>query len=284
MSMSNLANQGNDAAAPGRSQLLTRSWNGQTIRMRNNRICLTDLCKAGETRSGNSVRFAHWFESDATQRFLQHRAAKTGRPVFSISSLVDNAEKSALIIRESQRGDAWGDKVVGMRLAAQLCVELEHMVYEWFTESVDQEAPMSLTVSEPRLPVVNVLDTVERSIGLLERLGGLDDRAEHLLRDIVLNHAARSAGGELLLPGVRMLSLQEAFQELAGATPREASELANKNGRAFKRLYREENGRDPKTHKQLVKGRTCDVCDYEWDWISSHADDLADALETLRTK
>lgn len=141
-----------------------------------------------------------------------------------------------------------------------------------------------LTVSEPRLPVVNVLGTVEKSIDLLERLGGLDDRAEHLLRDIVLNHAARSAGGELLLPGARMLSLQEAFQELAGATPAEATKLANQNGRAFKRLYREENGRDPKTHKQLVKGRTCDVCDYEWDWISGHTEDLADALETLRTK
>lgn len=265
-------------------ELMTRSWNGQAIRMRHNRICLTDLCKAGETRSGNPLRFAHWFESDATQRFLQHRSDKTGRPVFAISAVIDNAENSALIVRESQRGDAWGDKVVGMRLAAQLCVELEHLVYEWFTESVDRGAPAPVTVSQPRLPSTDVLGTVEKSINLLERLGGLDDRAEHLLRDIVLNHAARSAGGELLLPGARMLSLQEAFQELADAKPDEATKLANQYGRAFKRMYREENGRDPKTHKQLVKGRTCDVCDYEWEWISGHAADLAEALESLRTR
>lgn len=141
-----------------------------------------------------------------------------------------------------------------------------------------------LTVSEPRLPSTDVLGTVEKSIDLLERLGGLDDRAEHLLRDIVLNHAARSAGGELLLPGARMLALQEAFQELAGAKPDEASKLAHQYGRAFKRLYRDENGRDPKTHKQLVKGRTCDVCDYELDWITRHADELTDALQRFRLK
>ena len=38
----------------------------------------------------------------------------------------------------------------------------------------------------PSLPG-DVLTTVDRSISLLERLGGIDDRAQMLLRDVVLN-------------------------------------------------------------------------------------------------
>lgn len=125
----------------------------------------------------------------------------------------------------------------------------------------------------PALP--DVLHTVERSIGLLEQLGGVDDVAQLLLRDIVLNHAARSAGGVLALPESHsMLSLQEAFQQRAGATPHQASKLAAQYGRQIKALYKDENGRPPRTHKQLVHGRSCDVCDYEISWLQRHLDDL----------
>jgi len=79
--------------------------------MRAGRVCLTDLCRAGETDSGNPIRYRDWFESDATQRFLLHRSAVTGNEVLSISPAIDNAENPALIIRENQRGDAWGDEV-----------------------------------------------------------------------------------------------------------------------------------------------------------------------------
>lgn len=127
--------------------------------------------------------------------------------------------------------------------------------------------------TRPVLP--DVLHTVEQSITLLERLGGIDDRAQLLLRDIVLNNAARAAGGVLALPESHtMLSLQEAFQQLAGANPRQASRLATQYGRQFKALYKEENGRPPKTHKQLVNGRSCDVCDYEINWLQQHLEDL----------
>jgi hypothetical protein len=136
--------------------------------------------------------------------------------------------------------------------------------------------------TQPLLP--DVLTTVERSLVLLEKLGGIDDRAQLMLKDIVLNHAARSAGGELALPGVKMLSLQEAFQELGGASPKEATKLANQHGREVKRVYREENGRPPKTHKQLVNGRSCDVCDYEFEWLQTHQTDLETAVETFRTQ
>lgn len=133
----------------------------------------------------------------------------------------------------------------------------------------------------PALPKRDPLETVEFSMKLLERLGGIDDRSEHIFRDIIVNHTARQAGGEVgvaLLPEVQMMSLAEAFQQLGGATPSEASKLAVSNGRAIKRIYIEENGRAPKTHKQLVNGRSCDVCDYEVSWLMTQADAFKQAV------
>lgn len=136
--------------------------------------------------------------------------------------------------------------------------------------------------TQPVLP--DVLITVERSITLLEKLGGVDDRAQIMLKDIILNHVARNAGGELALPGVKMLSLQEAFQELGGALPKEATKLANQHGKVVKQVYREENGRPPKTHKQLVNGRPCDVSDYEFEWLQTHESDLVELVKKFRTQ
>jgi hypothetical protein len=134
--------------------------------------------------------------------------------------------------------------------------------------------------TQPVLP--DVLTTVERSLALLEKLGGVDDRSQLLLKDIVLNHAARAGGSEYLLPGTKMLSLQEALQELGGASPKEATKLANQHGKVVKQVYRDENGRPPKTHKQLVNGRNCDVCDYEFEWLQSHQKDLVELVESIR--
>ena len=56
-----------------------------------------------------------------------------------------------------------------------------------------------------------------RTVDLLERLGGVDARALHQLRDMVLNYVARQTGGGVLLPQIEMLSLQEGFRDLLGA-------------------------------------------------------------------
>jgi hypothetical protein len=93
-----------------------------------------------------------------------------------------------------------------------------------------------------------------RTVDLLERLGGVDAWAQHQLRDMALNYVARQAGGGLLVPQIEMLSLQEGFRDLAGATSAESSRLATRHGRVVKQLYRDENGRPPITHKQLVNG------------------------------
>ena len=123
-----------------------------------------------------------------------------------------------------------------------------------------------------------------RTVDLLERLGGVDARAQHQLRDMALNYVARQAGGGLLVPQIEMLSLQEGFRDLAGATPAEASRLALKHGKAVKALYRDENGRPPATHKQLVNGRSCDVCDYEVSWLNDHLESLQEMVATSRVE
>lgn len=135
--------------------------------------------------------------------------------------------------------------------------------------------------TQPALP--DVLTTVERSLILLERLGGIDDRSQLLLKDIILNHAARTAGTERLLPATKMLSLQEALQELGSASPTEATKLANQHGKVVKQVYCEENGRPPKTHKQLVHGRSCNVCDYEFEWLQTHQNDLVELVTSFRS-
>jgi len=131
----------------------------------------------------------------------------------------------------------------------------------------------------------DVLTTVERGCNLLERLGGLDDRAQFVLRDIVLNHVARTAQGSIVpgeLPAPRLLALQEALLEFTDASPTEATKIACKRGRLVKQVYTSENGRPPLTHKQLVGGRSCDVCDYEESWLREHVADLVELVSEYR--
>jgi hypothetical protein len=56
-----------------------------------------------------------------------------------------------------------------------------------------------------------------RTVDLLERLGGVDVRAQHQLRDMALNYVARQTGGGIRQPQIEMLSLQEGFRDLLRA-------------------------------------------------------------------
>jgi len=47
------------------------------------------------------------------------------------------------------------------------------------------------------LGIPDALENVKRSVDLLELLGGVDDRARLILRDVVLNYTATSAGGSI---------------------------------------------------------------------------------------
>lgn len=248
--------------------LVTRAWNGTPIQRRTTDgfVNATAMCKA------NGKRWSDYRESDRCQQYLDALEGVTGNSVYG---LVESRTGG------SDGGGTWIHPQLAVDLARWISAPFAVWMDGWFLEEVNGRVSQ-VRDTQPLLP--DVLTTIERSLVLLEKLGGIDDRAQLMLKDIVLNHAARSAGGELALPGVKMLSLQEAFQELGGASPKEATKLANQHGREVKRVYREENGRPPKTHKQLVNGRSCDVCDYEFEWLQTHQTDLETAVETFRTQ
>lgn len=260
----------------GDGGFVVRSWNGQSIRMRAGRVCLTDLCRAGETDSGNPIRFANWFESDATQRFLLHRSAVTGNEVLSISAAIDNAENSALIIRESQRGDAWGDEVVALKLAGRLSVELEHEVYRWYAESRVSQVRDTPIPALPA-PADQVKAAAEGIVFIwdaLETRGLADDRDRiELKRDLKVLHTALVQTTTGQLPGTsNVLSPVDrlprflgravdvhaplTFVEWAAAyLPGEISSVVNKYdsslGREMASLYRERHNDEPETTTHL---------------------------------
>ena len=132
----------------------------------------------------------------------------------------------------------------------------------------------------PSLPG-DVLTTVDRSIGLLERLGGIDDRAQMLLRDVVLNATLSIAGGSAPQLGpAKELTVSEFLIEL-GCPAHKATKLATQIGKEVKRIYKSHNGRDPKTQPQLVNGRRCYVSIYEREWLTQNQADFIHAISQL---
>ena len=247
------------------TNLISRSWNGTPIQRRttDGYVNATAMCKA------NGKRWSDYRESDRCQRYLDALSELTEIPVVSLYQAI-----------EGRNGGTFVHPQLAVDLARWISAPFAVWMDGWVLEEVERVSQVREV--QPQLP--DVLTTVQRSLDLLERLGGVDDRAQLLLKDIVLNHAARTAGGDLLLPGTRMLALQEAFSEIGGATPQEASKLATRWGKDVKKLYKEENGRPPKTHKQLVNGRSCDVCDYEFDWISKLKNDLVGLVQQFRAE
>ena len=250
------------------SNLISRSWNGTPIQRRttDGYVNATAMCRA------NDKRWSKYRESDRANEYLEALSTEVR---ISVSGLIESK------LGGSNGGETWIHPQIAVDMARWISAPFAVWMDSWFIGELNTRVSQVREV-QPQLP--DVLSTVERSIGLLERLGGVDDRAQLLLKDIVLNHAAKSAGGTLLLPGQRMLSLQEGFLEFTDATPSEASKLATSCGKSVKRFYVEVNGRPPKTHKQLVNGRSCDVCDYEFDWLEGIQNDLKSAVSEFRSQ
>jgi hypothetical protein len=132
--------------------------------------------------------------------------------------------------------------------------------------------------TQPPALTGDVLTTVDRSINLLERLGGVDDRAQMLLRDVVLNATLSIAGGSAPQLGpAKELTVSEFLIEL-GCPAHKATKLATRIGKEVKRIYKSHNGRDPKTQPQLVNGRRCDVSIYEREWLTQNQADFIQAI------
>ena len=248
------------------NDLITRAWNGTPISRRttDGYVNATTMCKA------NGKQWNDYWRTDRSTEYLEALSAETG---ISVSNL-------CLTTKGGAYQGTWVHPRVAVDLARWTSAPFAVWMDGWFLEELSGGRVSQVRDIQPVLP--DVLTTVERSLILLEKLGGVDDRSQLLLKDIVLNNAARAGGSEYLLPGTKMLSLQEALQELGGALPKEACKLANQHGKVVKQVYRDENGRPPKTHKQLVNGRSCDVCDYEFEWLQTHQKDLVELVDSFR--
>ena len=104
-------------------------------------------------------------------------------------------------------------------------------------------------------------------MGLLERLGVMDERDHLQFGDMVRNVTARGAGGLLLLasPEDEEMTLSDAWLEVTGS-PLPRSDY-QKTGRLVAALYREEFDRKPPTRTQFVDGAPRQVKSYKRGWL-----------------
>lgn len=243
--------------------LESRSWNGTAISRRTTDgfVNATAMCKA------NGKRWNDYFDTDRATQYLEALSETTGIPVVSLYQS-----------EMGRNGGTWVHPQVSVDLARWISAPFAVFMDNWFLEEVNGRVSQ---VRDTQLPAPDVLETVDRAMGLLERLGGVDERAQMLLRDVVLNHTMKAAGGTApMLEAAKELTLSEKLIEM-GCPSHKATPLATRIGREVKKLYRNQNGRDPKSQDQLVNGRRCAVAVYEIDWLASHEEDLRDAINTF---
>ena len=246
--------------------LQSRSWNGTPISRRttDGYVNATAMAKA------SGKQWSHYRETDRATTYME--------------ALSRNTEIRVAELYTAKPGDGtWIHPRLAVDFARWISADFAVWMDAWFLEELENQRMSHVQETQPVLP--DVLGTVERGCNLLERLGGLDERAQFVLRDIVLNHVARMAQGTITadqLPAARLLALQEALLQFTDATPAEATKIACNRGKLVKRVYVYENGRPPLTHKQLVGGRSCDVCDYEESWLREHISDLTELVNEHR--
>lgn len=239
------------------AQLQTRSWRGTPISRRTSDgyVNATAMCKA------NGKLWANYFQTDRATTYMEALSETIGIPMVSLYQS-----------EAGRNGGTWIHPQLAVDLARWVSAPFAVWMDGWFLEQVSQ-----VRDTQPIL-APTVLDTVDRSIQLLERLGGVDERAQMLLRDVVLNTTMKAAGGTApQLEQAKYLTLSEKLIELK-CSPHIASKIASECGKQVKKLYRAIHGRDPKTQDQLVGGRRCSVAAYERDWLQEIEPEL---LETI---
>jgi hypothetical protein len=239
------------------SDLVTRSWNSTPIARRttDGYVNATAMCKA------NGKRWKDYRESDRCQRYLDALESVAG---ISVHGLVESRSGGA------GGGGTWVHPQVAVDLARWISPEFAVWMDGWFLEELEQRsqpehqapsAPVALAPSE-------ALDIIERSIGLLERLGVMDERDCLQMGDMVRNVNARAAGGLLLAPASpdsEELTLSDAWLEVTGSPlPRSKGPSI---GRLIAELYREEFQQEPPTRMQYVDGAPRQVKSYKRNFL-----------------
>ncbi|WP_094591381.1 KilA-N domain-containing protein [Vulcanococcus limneticus] len=234
--------------------LISRSWNGTPISRRttDGYVNATAMCKA------NGKRWKDYRESDRCQLYLDALESVAG---ISVHALVESRSGGA------GGGGTWVHPQVAVDLARWISAPFAVWMDGWFLESVQQKqlTPVE-TTAVPGLREAEVITLVERSIGLFERLGGLDQRDQLLFKDIVRSNVLTASSG--LLPGTQTdeeLTLGDAWLEVfQQALPRGQFCAA---GKLIARAYREEFGEEPPCRQQFVDGAPRQVKSYRRSWL-----------------
>jgi hypothetical protein len=250
------------AALMNHPALVSRSWNGTPIsrRITDGYVNATAMCRA------NGKQWSKYRESDRCQTYLDALAETSGIRMFD---LIES--------RQGQGGGTWVHPQVAVDLARWISAPFAVWMDGWFLESVQQVQPKPVeTTAPPLLREAEVIALVERSIGLFERLGGLDQRDELLFKDIVRSNVLTASSGLLSgAPTDEELTLGDAWLEVfQQVLPRSQFCAA---GKLVARAYREEFGEEPPRRQQFVDGAPRQVKSYRRSW-------LIETLKRFRTQ
>jgi len=244
--------------------LNSRSWNGTPISRRttDGYVNATAMAKA------SGKQWSHYRETDRATTYME--------------ALSRNTEIRVTELYVAKPGEGtWIHPRLAVDFARWISAEFAVWMDAWFLEELaGGRVSQVRETPAPALPG-DVLTMVERSISLLERLGGVDDRSQMLLRDVVLNATLNAASGSAPQLGpAKELTISEFLIEL-GCPSHKATQVATQIGRNVKKVYRTQNGRDPKSQDQLVGGRRCSVALYERDWLIQNESSFQEAIEQI---
>ncbi|WP_398331394.1 KilA-N domain-containing protein [Vulcanococcus sp.] len=233
--------------------LVSRSWNGTPISRRTSDgyVNATAMCKA------NGKRWKDYRESDRCQHYLDALESVAG---ISVHGLVESRSGGA------GGGCTWVHPQVAVDLARWISAPFAVWMDGWFLESVQQAQPTPVETPPARIREADVIALVERSIGLFERLGGLDQRDQLLFKDIVRSNVLTASGGFLSgAPSDDELTLSDAwlevFQEIL---PRSRY---RSGGMLVAEAYREDFGQEPPLRQQFIDGAARQVKSYRRSWL-----------------
>ena len=232
--------------------LVSRSWNGTPISRRttDGYVNATAMCKA------NGKQWNDYWRTDRATAYLEALCTETGIPVSSL----------CLSLKGGSHQGTWVHPQVAVDLARWISAPFAVWMDGWFLESIQQAQPTPVETTPPRLREAEVIALVERSIGLFERLGGLDQRDQLLFKDIVRSNVLTASSGLLLgAPTDEELTLGDAWMEVfQQVLPR--SQLCAA-GKVVARAYREEFKEEPPRRQQFVDGAPRQVKSYRRSWL-----------------
>lgn len=233
----------------------TRSYDGTSISRRttDGYVNATAMCKA------NGKEWKHYFETDRAHKYLDALSGSVVIPTNQLFSSITTGPNNG-------RG-TWVHPQVAVDLARWISAPFAVWMDGWFLELTGNP----VVNPEPVAALPNqTLATVAQAIDLLEILGGVDDRQQQILRDVVLQAVVKSGGGGLLPPAApeeELVGLSEYFIEI-GCPAHKATKIATEHGKGIKACYRNDHGgEDPKSTKTFFNGRNINVAVYPKAWL-----------------